>query len=334
MLLSLVVVPFLIVGAGNQTKAKQKPKPPAKKQTTAPIKGTVQLAGDKGKLGITYQIGNVGDELHFTLDSAEVALRCKTVEDNILASHPDKLLILNYTVQNPNKREVSFDYGSFKFTCVSPDDENRESDSYTYHAERRTHFNVSLKPAQKVKAFVAFKVHGTGPITKLMVERGSNRPILRFDLKDKVKAMTSVFAPDGMNVLQTVPAPFAKPFDFGAFDINVEKVEAAPGAVGQYEPAEGQTIFVVNVSFTNMLNRPHRLAWGTFEPKLTDENGDTIEWCSDMLTLTGNQTIDEELEGGQIKKAMMVFRGVKGQKPKKLKLFCNDLQRTVNIDLP
>lgn len=292
------------------------------------------MPGNSGKLGITYQLGNVGDELHFTLDSAEVALRCKTVEDNILAMHPDKLLILNYTVQNPNKRELSFDYGSFKFTCVSPDDENRDSDSYAYHAERRTHFSVSLKPAQKVKAFVAFKVHGTGPITKLIVARGYNRPILRFDLKDKVKTMTSIFAPDGMNVLQTVPAPFAKPFDFGAFDLNVETVEAAPGAVGQYQPAEGQTIFVATVSFTNMLNRPHRLGWGTFQPKLMDENGDNIEWCSDMLTITGNQTIDEQIECDQVKRGKIVFRGVKGQKPKKLKLFCNELQRTVNIDLP
>ena len=149
----------------------QNPKP-----QTNPTLGTPQLPGDNGKLKTIYQLGEKGSELHFTLDSAAVGLHYAAPDDMFLAGKGQRLLILNFTVQNPQTKEMKLGAKSFAFTAVSPDDENYEFNGYLLHGTKKTHLDQALKPAQKVKCIVVFAIHESGPINKLMVQRGKRTP--------------------------------------------------------------------------------------------------------------------------------------------------------------
>ncbi|MCX6369475.1 MAG: hypothetical protein NTX57_22620, partial [Armatimonadetes bacterium] len=81
---------------------------------------TPQLPGDNGKLGITYQLGEKDSELHFTLESAQVAPFYKTPEATVVAGEDQRLLLLTFTVQNPQKTtDMTVNSSAFKFTAVS-----------------------------------------------------------------------------------------------------------------------------------------------------------------------------------------------------------------------
>ncbi|RYD41085.1 MAG: DUF4352 domain-containing protein, partial [Verrucomicrobiaceae bacterium] len=162
--MSMLVAASLLVFGGQAPKKPQAPKP-------QPKLGQVQMAGDNGAIGTTYSVGDKGTELNFTLDSAEFVLRAPMAEDTVVAEKEKKILLLTFTVANPQKNEQNFLYSSFHFTAVAPDDENSEYDGYYYHPDRKTRFDTTLKPAQKVKAVIAFPIHGKGPVNKLIVKR-------------------------------------------------------------------------------------------------------------------------------------------------------------------
>lgn len=317
-----------LVGAQNKGKTGAQPK-----QTT-PAKGTVQMPGDKGVIGTTYQLGAKGNELHFTLDSAEFAQRFPAVEDMIFADSEDRLLVLKYTVQNPQKFPVRFDYTSFHFTSVSPADENRENPNYIYHATTFKRYDPELKPAQKVQAVAVFPIHGTGPVTKLIVQRDTGVPVLRFDLRDKVKKMTSIWSPDGVDTVIKSTGEFGKVWDSGPFDVTIDKIEKVETQVGNYEVPEGQALFLVHTTVKNSLKQPYRAVWGMYEPKLVDENGEEIEWRADWLTITGNKTIDQDLDPGDTIRGKLIFVGSKDLKPTKLTLSDSITKRTISFPVP
>jgi len=175
-------LPALIV-TPSLAQQKPAPKPVAKppvKSTPRPVLGTVPMPGDNGQIGTTYSMGDKGTELNLTLDSAEFVLLAPMVDDTIVANEEQKILLLTFTVQNPLKTEANLSYTSFAFTAVAPDDKNSEFGGWLYHPERKTRFETSLKPAQKVKAVMAFPIHAKGPVNKLIVKRGS-APVLRYD---------------------------------------------------------------------------------------------------------------------------------------------------------
>lgn len=328
---SILAIGFLPEVGVGQAKPKPKTNPP-KPAATAPTKGTVQMPGDNGKVGVTYQLGAKGDELHVTLDSAELATRFNVMEDTYVARANQRLLVLTYTVHNPQKRDMSVGWASVKFTAVSPDDENFECSSYLYHPERRTRFDISLKPAQKSKVMVVFPIHGTGPVTKLIMQRG-DAPVVRYDLRTALKPLKSTFSPNGIDLLQAGTGTLNQPFDVGPWDIVVEKIEKVTGQVGAYSSNDEQDLFLVTAKFTNTLLRPHNLTWNTFEPSVTDENGEALDWVSDFYTMTGNKTLNMDVDGGATVRGKWVFAGPKSFVGQTLKLKHNETERTISVKL-
>src|SRR5258708_682074 len=82
------------------------------------VQGTAPLAGDEGKIGTTYTIGQ-SRPLNFTLKSAEFTVRRINIgQHSYLPAGREKLLCLTYTVQNPNSTDELYDYSSLRFSAV------------------------------------------------------------------------------------------------------------------------------------------------------------------------------------------------------------------------
>ena len=88
-----------------------KPKPENKA-----TKGTVQLAGDNGKLNTTYTLGKV-DPINITVTDVRFSVVREIVGKDVLAPAKDeKLMVVDFTVHNPNPKAIQFSGGSIKFT--------------------------------------------------------------------------------------------------------------------------------------------------------------------------------------------------------------------------
>ncbi|RYG48364.1 hypothetical protein EON79_04690 [bacterium] len=307
---------------------------PKKPQGQKPVLGQVQMAGDNGKMGTTYSLGDKGGELNFTLDTAEFVLRAPMVDDTIVAKKGEKILLLTFTVANPQKADQKLNYTSLKFTAVAPDDKNSEFDGYFYHPDRKTRFDTSLKPAQKVKVTIPFPIHGIGPVNKLIVKRGGGK-VLRYDLREKVEPLAGPFAKDGTNALEKADSEAKRVFALGKADVAVYAVETFDEGLGDYKPSGGQQIVGITVTVQNPGLQPFKMTWNTFRPTLLDENGEACEWTQDLLGMSSNRTVDQEIApDGQIR-ARYVFRVAKGVKPAKLTLLdAGDSQRSMTVTLP
>src|SRR4029079_10084936 len=97
--------------------AKPKPKPAATGVATP-------MPGKGGKIGTLYRMGPKDNELVFTLEKVEFATRFMIDTDTICADQDHRLAVITFAVQNPGKVDRTFGEREFKFTVVSPDDEN------------------------------------------------------------------------------------------------------------------------------------------------------------------------------------------------------------------
>lgn len=277
----------------GQTGQKPKTAPPAPKPSqTAPTLGTVQLPGDNGKVGVTYQLGAKGRELHFTLDSASVAMNYSAPEDSLAAGENQRILVLNFTVQNPQKEEMGLSSTTFGFTAVSPDDENFKFSGYLLGLPKRTRISQSLKPAQKIKCAVAFPIYATGPVTKVMVSKGDGNPILRYDLTGKIDKMDSAFSKDGIDLDQTTKFPLlakGESVDIGEFGVTYNGWEFTTEKIKGYAPSKGFKYLIIKTSYKNLVAKDSFLSFAYFDWTVSDSSGQKLPWNKDLL-FEGNDT--------------------------------------------
>ena len=239
-------------------------------------KPTGQMPGASAKIGTPYKLGETGKELQFTLEQAEFATRFMIDNDTIVATPDHRLLVISFAVQNPAKVDRQFNSNSFKFTVVSPDDENFVVAAQIVHPERRTILDMNLKPTQKVRAMAYVMIHGQGPVNKLMIQRGEKTPVLRYDLHDQVKPLANVFAADqGKGSLNQGAGIMKVPFELGPFDLAVDSQEDIP-AIGDWKPDEGKKLVVLHMVMTNV-SMVKYWSTGEYQYKLFDEDGDEIE---------------------------------------------------------
>ena len=134
---------------------------------------------------------------------------------------------------------------------------------------------MQLKPAQKVRGIAYLMIHPTGPINKLIVERGTNNPVLRYDLHDLVKPLKGPFAADeGKSSVNPGVGAMKNTFELGPFDFSVDSTEEMP-KVGDYDPGDGKKVVVFHMTMNNV----SMLKWwssGNYTAKLYDEDGDEI----------------------------------------------------------
>lgn len=299
--LLIVVASLMVAGVANAQGAKPKPKPkPAASGPATP------MPGKGGKIGTLYKMGGKDDELVFTLEKVEFTTRFMIDSDTIVADKDHRLAVITFAVQNPGKADRAFGERGFKFTVVSPDDENFVVNVPIVQPDRRTAINMQLKPAQKVRGMAYLPIHPTGPINKLIVERGTNNPVLRYDLHDLVKPLTSPFAADnGKSSVNPGIAAMKTPFELGPFDFTVDSMEEMP-KVGDYDPGEGKKVVTFNLIMSNV----SMIKWwssGNYSYKLVNEDGDEIAPAAILKKSTDENFFTNPDAGANLKYRLLFY---------------------------
>lgn len=296
-----------------QAAPAQKPKPKTTKPKPQPkpggVLGMVPMAGVEGKLGQTYTIGT-NDPINFTLTSAEYTLERVNIDTSVYApSAEEKLLVLRYTVHNPNKTERRYYWNTVGFTAVDAMNQNREFVQNAGSRETGEALNINLKPAQKVEAYTVINVPAKGVVPKLIV-KPEDGGVIRYDLRGVAKPLSAPFADPsdktGATAPTEIPAQTGQYYPLHNFDIKVLET-GYTDALGETVPEEGQRFFVATISMRNGTKDEKRFYWGTFKATLVDADGEEAQWSQTMLRATRNETADGTLKPGQEYKARVYF---------------------------
>jgi hypothetical protein len=178
------------------------------------------------------------------------------------------------------------------------------------HLERRDRLNISIKPAQKIRALAFVSIHPKGPINKLIVQRGKGTPVLRYDLKEKVAPMAGSFAVnDGKDMVEVGSALMTQTLTLGPWDIVVEKVADEPAAIGEFSVDPGHKYVVVTFTIKNASMTPYPLTSSIIQTKGMDIDGAEISdqnrfWAKNS---TGERFPAMQIEPGSQVRARLLF---------------------------
>jgi hypothetical protein len=292
--------------------------------------GATPMPGQGGKIGTPYKLGPKGKELYFTLEKAEFATRFMIDSDTVLANPDHRLLVITFAVQNPAKTDTNLGEREFKMTVVSPDDENYVVENAMVQPDRRTSINMPLKPAQKVHAIAYVMIHPQGPVNKLIIERGTGNPVLRYDLHELVKPLTGPFALDKAGSINPGVGVIKVPFELGPFDFTFDSMEDVPGW-GDWNPGDGKKVVVFHMT----LNNVSLLKWwstGDYVVKLYDEDGDEMASAA-ILKNSSDENFYTNPEPNNPMKFRVLFYAPATAKLTKLVLSDNLSGRSVAIPL-
>lgn len=305
----LVTAASLPVAAQTKKPATKKPavkqaaKPTPAKTTGPIVLGTTQLSGDFGKLGTTYTVGK-REPINFTLRSAEYSVQPFVVDGSIWVPRADqKLLILHYTLHNPVPREQSVHWGSIRFTAVDKEDKNQEMIEAIGRDGTTEKLSLTLKPAQKIDVVAAIRVPAEGVVPKLIVEREKGAPVVRFDLRERVKPLAAPVADSadtsGATALKEVPAQRGAFYSTGVFDTRLDEVAYVNGPLLNREAGAGKRYFTATLTLKNRTNRPQTYYWGYFFAELKDSEGEKSSLAQSLLKATRDEANSGEIAPGE-----------------------------------
>ena len=317
----------LVLCAGITASAAVNKKPLPKKPTV----GTVQLAGDNGVFGTVYSICKQ-TPIFFRLKSAEFTTNQVVINDQIFVPKAnEKLLVLQFTIQNPQKTEMFVRYDSLRFTAVDKTNTNCEGSKDWGDSDDPKHGSVAvtLKPAQTVNVFTPIIVPADGIVPKLMVLPATegDGPVLRYDLKDNPKnKVTPLSAPtadpadtSGYTALETVPGAIGTPYPYQSFDITIEKFDFTTSAMGDNTPEDGERFLLVTMLMKNESPTEQYVRWDAVSPVLTSSDGEELTY-TDMFLPTGNRPFSQSVKGLAEARVRMLFKVPKDVTPKTLAL--------------
>jgi hypothetical protein len=229
--------------------------------TTDAVSSATALVGGAGELGKTYTIGT-RDPLNFTLKSAEFSVKRLQIGSSKFAPDvSEKLLILHFTVQNPQKKDLEFSTFNLRFTAVDSKDVNFSPEPYgSPYVAREGEFvplKVRLKPTQKIDAYAVLTISSAGVIPKLIVQSSSNNdqaPVVRYDLKDKVKALPAPYNdPSDPSGATALPSINAKPGEFVPMRFSSLRLDGASFAetFNQRAAGTGKRWLIVTMTIKN-----------------------------------------------------------------------------------
>lgn len=287
------------------------------------IQAAVQLAGDNGVLAKPFKL-RARNPLVFTLLSAEFTTDQVNIGDTLIAPKADeKLLLLRFTVQNPQKDDLFVRWDSLRFTVVDAMDVNHRCTDQWGDAKTKLPVALSLKPAQKIEAYTVIRVPGKGTIPKLMVEPQSDNdgPILRYDLRDKITPLAAPIADpaDNTTALETVPAQVGAAYPFNRFDITVEKFSYTTEALDAGGPEKNGRFLVATLLVKNATTRPTFLRFDGVDPVLISTDGEKLRYRS-MLLATANRPISQNIDADQEMRIRLYFNVPRDCTPKTLTL--------------
>lgn len=336
-ILSTILIPTVlatsIVAASAATKTTKKPA-----TTNHATVGTSQLKGGFGEIGHTYTLGKEYP-WNITLKSAEYSVDALRFGDSIYYPKADqKLLVLHFTVHNPQKSEALMRYDTFGITAVDAKDTNWEYIMELGAEKTHEKYGVEMKPAQKADVYAAILVPAAGEIPKIIVKSNDNL-VIRYDLKGKVKGIPAPFADSkdktGATALAIVPAQVGTYYPTGDFLLRLDSMAFSDQPIGDQAEEEGGSFnnLMVTMTAKNISRDEQVLRYDTFVTKMIDGDGVDVERIYTMFRAASDKDLDTMIKPDQEISFRFAFPIEEGITPKTLAISQYEDTRAYQFDV-
>jgi hypothetical protein len=321
-LTTVTVLAALALASGpalSATKSKVKTPPSSRNRATL---GTRQLSGENAQLGVTYTLGKASP-INVTLDKVEYTLEPALFGTTaIWPKRGEKLMVLHYTLHNPNPRDFGLSWHTLEINAVDANDRNWRFVTNTAIEATHELCNMALKPAQKTKVYTAIIVPAQGQLPKLILQ-SPDRLVLRYDLRNKVTPLPAPIAdpadPSGATALETVPAQVGAYYPMLGLHAKIDSLAFATGPVTG-KAKKGACYLTIIGTAKNNLPGKCRFVWSTFAPKVTDADGGELRWNDEVYYASRPDRVSAELEPKQELRFRYVFEVPEGVQLKTLTL--------------
>lgn len=330
LLAALAAASVVVAQTKPAAKPTQKPKPAAQTPTARPLLGTAQLPGDDGKLNQAYTMGTRG-KLNFTLTGVRYTKVRWNVEGNSTApGREEKLMILSFSIQNPNPEITPYHSGSLKFTAIDQENENHEWVGNVVQKASDKSLNINLKPAQKVECEAAIVVPGKGVVPKLMVAHQSGGDVLRYDLRPIVQKLEKPWSENGDDVLETIAGEKDTYYPLLQWDVKYQTVAIDEKRFGNWTIGDEHVFVLARVGIKKMSKSGHI---ARFRAELVSEDGDKYP-DSGLKKASLPEGHPSTGDYGQEMNARMAFSVPKGIKIAKMRLWEEQGNKSVVVEWP
>lgn len=345
--LALFGLPLLLhtpVYAQGGKKPAPKPQPPAK--PTPGTIGTKQMEGSEGQVGVTYSLKTneaLDPQFNLTITSVSYTTGGYRIADKVLApGRGQKYLVIRYTCQNPNKTDIDIpaDFQSTNlFQAVGNDNK-----TYTPEGDFRTSFldnpslapgkpyaqaDLKLKPGQKSEmVFALIPIPSEVIVPKLIIKRGrvgTNEQVMRFDLRDKVKAEYGAFANTATPLVprDDMPGTLGTAYPLASLEISISDMKREAGPLMADITADDGKEFITGTVALKNIAPANRTLWSDYAPKVTVVTDDGEKFTFDpghgfLRTNRSSRMDPGEVESLDSRKAVFYIQIPKGTKVKQL----------------
>jgi hypothetical protein len=292
---------------------------------TSPTQSTTQLAGGQGEIGKPYTLGKTSP-LNFTLRSAEFTVTRQTLRDIYAPKADEKLLVLRFSLQNPQKSDLNVSYSALQFTAVDGKDRNVVFDSYWAREGQTEELSLALKPAQRIDVVAVTPLPADAKIPKLIVSRVSGEPVVRYDLSNKIKPLPAPFADpkdaSGSTALAVVTAQAGTYYPMTELDVKLEGAAWSTEQMDGKTPEEGKRFLIATLVVKNALvNRDANISYSRFGLELTDAEGSTQKFNGYIIKPSRDEPLSQDLKPGAEIKFRVYFELPKDLGGKTLSVF-------------
>ncbi len=295
------------VAQAGKRPPQKKPGAPAKPGANPQTKGTTQLPGDNGKLGVPYTLGppGTGNNINFTLNSVEYSpRRVNFGEETRFPKADEKALILHYSLHNPNPAEYHVDWATLKFTGVDSENQNQEYTGLVAKEGTGEKVAITLKPAQKIDVYTAIvPLPAKATVPKLIVQHNEGGGVLRYDLKGLIKGLTAPFADpkdaSGATILDTVAAKTGEFYPGRYLDVKYVSSTYTDGPLGENEPEEGKKFFVATFVLKNGSPAPIDVDFTILRTNLVTSDGEKVDHNGGAIKGGRDENLSNHLKPGE-----------------------------------
>lgn len=305
------------------TKPKTKPalaKPSSTKPVTRPVKGTTQLPGDNGQPGTTYTMGREGP-VNFTLTGAEYRVQRVNIGELMYAPGvEEKLLVLHYTVHNPNPEATHYRFDTLNFMAVDSNSINHEYVQAVGKEGTTEALDMHLRPGQKVAAYTVLKVPAKGRVIKLMVSHYSGGAVLRFPEPKFIGALAAPYGDnDGLDARAEVTAERGQYYPLLGWDVRLDDLSLSmESPTPEVEKEENQQFAIATITLRNNSVDDIRLHPDLFNFTLVTSDDEKVEYNRYLLKKGRGESADANLKPGEQYTARIFFQIASDLKPKAL----------------
>jgi len=304
--------------------------------------GQTQTFKETAKVGVPLKIGHYieqggrpqdwGNYVNLAFNSARIAMSYPTTKYPVLAERGSKLVVFNVTIINPSKMDVIL--GGDSMPLVATWDAHGMASGIKlvnyFDLKTKTWPTGRLKTGQSANFDIVVSYPATFKDFRIGFGWERLQTVAWLDLTSKMGKSTSVFAPNGIEVVDDAEVKLGDTFDLGPLTMKLNGALEGGSRKGDTASTKG-SVFSITVENTQLV--PCRWGWQYVEAYLVMSNGAKVGMYPTLYDATSGAAWIGDLEVGKKATSQMCFSHDPSLKPTAIEIAWADTKRKVKVKL-